>query len=478
MAAPMADFGGQPLRVAIVGSGPAGFYAAQALLRSGRAIAVDVLDRLPVPYGLVRHGVAPDHQKLKSVTALFEKIGQSDALSFRGNVTVGRDVSVDELRETHHVVILAYGAATGRATGIDGEDLPGSLSATEFVGWYNGHPDYRDLEVDLDTDTAVVLGQGNVAVDVARILAKPAPRLASSDIAAHALDALGKSSIRDIHVVGRRGPVQSKISPKELREVGALEDCDVAVQADDLVLNAASRAELDDPHAEEDQRRMQLFESFTTSPSRRAARRIEFHFLSSPVAIDGDTRVRGITFECNRLRGRPFAQRAEGAGERYRIEAGLVIRSIGYSGLPIDDRVPFDADRGIVPNDDGRVISGGMPVPGLYCTGWIARGPRGLIGDNREHGVRTAKNVLEDFPQETPYEARPGIDALDRLLEMRGVRSVCMDGWRRIDASECDRGERLGKPREKYTCIEEMLELADAPRRDAGSGYRSETVRS
>lgn len=467
----MADAGGTPLRVAIVGSGPAGFYTAQALLRSGRPLTVDVLDRLPVPYGLVRHGVAPDHQKLKSVTALFEKIGNSDKLSFRGNVTVGRDVSIADLRETHHVVILAYGAATGRSAGIDGENLAGSLSAGEFVGWYNGHPDYRHLEIGLDTSTAVVLGHGNVAVDIARILAKPTTRLASSDIPAHALRALGNSRIRDIRVVGRRGPVQSKISPKELRELGGLDGCDVTVRPDDLALNAESRAELDDPRAEEDRRRLQLFESFAARPPGAAARRIAFHFLSSPVAIDGDTRVRGITLERTRLSGDPFTQRAEGTGERYRIETGLVIRSIGYSGLPIDEGVPFDAGRGVVPNDDGRVTSGGTPVAGLYCTGWIARGPRGLIGDNRDHGVRTAKHVLEDFPEGATRDARPGTAALDRLLADRGVRAVCMDGWRRIDASERRRGEPLGKPREKYTCIKEMLALAGANRRETSNGY-------
>ena len=459
------DAARNPLRIAIVGSGPAGFYAAQALLRSGRQLTVDVLDRLPVPYGLVRHGVAPDHQKLKSVTTLFEKVGRSDNFSFRGNVTVGRDVSIADLKDTHHAVVLAYGAATGRSVGIDGENLPGSLSATEFVGWYNGHPDYRDLDVALDTSAAVVLGHGNVAVDVARILAKPAPALASSDIAAHALDALGNSRIREIHIVGRRGPVQSKISPKELRELGGLEDCDVTVRPDELALNSESRAELDDPRAEEAQRRLQLFESFAIPSRGSVARRIEFRFLSSPVAIDGDTRVRGIMLERTRLCGKPFSQHAEGTGEHYRLEAGLVIRSIGYSGLPIDDGVPFDVDRGIVPNVDGRVMSRGTPLPGLYCTGWIARGPRGLIGDNREHGVRTAKNVLEDFPEDATRDARPGIAAIDRLLAARGIRSVCMDGWRRIDESERGRGQRLGKPREKYTCIEEMLEHAAEPAR-------------
>ena len=458
----MADAAGPPLRVVIVGSGPAGFYTAQAFLRSGRLVTVDVLDRLPVPFGLVRHGVAPDHQKLKSVTALFEKIGGTDNLSFRGNVTVGRDVSVADLRNTHHAVVLAYGAASARAAGIAGEDLPGSLSAAEFVGWYNGHPDYRDLALDLDSSTAVVLGHGNVAVDIARILAKRPAALASSDIAAHALEALGNSRIRVIHVVGRRGPVQSKISAKELRELGALDDCEVIVQPEDLELNAESREELNHPHAEEDQRRLKLFESFATPPSGAAERRIVFHFLSKPVAIDGDTRVCHIRLERTRLRGKPFAQRAVGTGEHYRIETGLVIRSIGYSGLPIDDGVPFDAKRGIVPNDEGRVTSGGTHVEGLYCTGWIARGPRGLIGDNRDHGMRAAKNVLEDFPEDVQSDTRPGIGALDRLLEARGIRSVSMDGWRRIDASERDRGERLGKPREKYTRVEEMLELSSA----------------
>jgi ferredoxin--NADP+ reductase len=354
-----------PLRVAIIGSGPSGFYATEALFRATVNVSIDMIERLPNPYGLVRSGVAPDHPKLKQAIQVFDKIAESPQFNFIGNVTVGRDISVTELRHSHHALIFTCGAETDRRLGIPGEDLPGSYTATEFVGWYNGHPDYRNRQFDLSHENAVIIGQGNVAADVSRILAKCTDELQHTDIAGHALKGLADSRIRNIYVVGRRGPAQAKFTSKELKEFGELAICDPVIDPEELQLNPASEAELDDKANAGGRKVYELFSRFAALASTAKPRSCHFTFLKSPVEILGHGKVEKIVFEKNTLTGAPMNQSARGSGETMELEAGIVFRSIGYRGLPITG-VPFDEKRGIFPNTNGRITGNdGVPVPQL-----------------------------------------------------------------------------------------------------------------
>lgn len=453
----MSEFGTEacPARVAIVGSGPSGFYAAEALLKSGVTIEVDMFDRLPTPFGLVRGGVAPDHPKIKSVTRAFDKIASHPRFSFWGNVAIGRDLDLEELRRFYDAVILACGAETDNRLGIPGEDLPGSHTATEFVGWYNGHPDYRDRQFDLTQEVAVVIGQGNVAMDVSRILAKTADELRHTDIAEHALDALAQSEVREVHVIGRRGPVQAKFTPPEIREIGELADCDPVVREEDLVLDDASRAELDHPDNLTARRNLDILRQFAARPASAKRKRFYLHFLKSPIEMVGDERVRSITLERNRLEGEPFHLRAVGIGVRESLECGLVFRSVGYRGMPIPG-APFDPARGIVPNREGRVMNGSNSLAGLYVAGWVKRGPTGVIGTNKPDSQETVAALLADLPQLSPCPERDS-KKLAAVLRDRGVRPVSFADWLKIDAAEIERGKTKGKPREKFVRIEDIL---------------------
>ncbi len=447
----------RPLRVAIIGSGPSGFYAAEALFKTVPAVTVDMFDRLPTPFGLVRGGVAPDHPKIKTAVRVYEKIADRPDFRLLGNVTVGEDISIDELRRHYDAILLAYGASSDRRLGIPGEDLPGSHTATEFVGWYNGHPDYRDRVFDLSHETAVVIGQGNVAVDVARILCKTPDELRGTDIAAHALEALAQSRIRHVYVVGRRGPVQARFTPQELRELGRLEATRPEVSNEDLALDPLSEAELADKDNLHSQRNMAVLEELAAMDRAGAARTCHIRFFRNPVAIQGATRVEQVVLEKTVLSGAPFRTRAEGTGLVEAIPCGLVFRSVGYRGVALPG-VPFDAARGIVPNDRGRVLQDGVPVPGLYVAGWIKRGPSGVIGTNKPDSYETAAALVEDravlpaCPESAPH-------AVSALLASRGVRVVGWEQWRRIDAAEVARGAEAGKPREKFTRIAEMLDI-------------------
>ena len=450
---------GNPLRVAIVGSGPGGFYAAQALFRADLAVGVDMLDRLPTPFGLVRGGVAPDHPKIKEASLVFETIAETPEFAFFGNVMVGRDVGVEELRETHHAVIFACGAEVDRALGIPGEDLPGSHTATEFVGWYNGHPDYRERVFDLSCETAVIIGQGNVAADVARILATPVDDLKHTDIAEHALVALAESRLRDIHVVGRRGPAQAKFTTAELRELGEIADCDPVVEGAALALNPESRAEFDERRGKVAAKNFGLFEGFASRTATAGRRRLHFEFLESPTELVGKETLEGVVLARNRLHGEPFAQAAEAVGESRALSCGILFRSIGYRGIPIPG-IPFDDRRGIFFHRDGRLVDGDDILSGLYAAGWIKRGPTGIIGTNKADAVATVKGLLKDIPSMEPG-ARVGGKGLHALLDERGVRWVSYGDWRKIDAAEVARGKTRGKPREKFTTIIEMLAVLE-----------------
>ena len=445
----------RPLRVAVVGSGPSGFYAAEALFKSDLTVQVDMFDRLPTPFGLVRGGVAPDHPKIKSVTKVYDKVAQHERFLFLGNVNIGNDITVEELRQYYDAILFATGAETDNHLGIPGEDLPGSHTATEFVGWYNGHPDYRDRVFDLSREVAVIIGQGNVAMDVSRILAKTADELRGTDIAQHALDALAESKVREIHLVGRRGPVQAKFTTPELRELGELAECDIIVRHEDLALDQASQAELDfadNVNAKKNMVELRAFAERTTAGKKR---RYVMHFLKGPVELRGPARVESIALELNKLQGNPFTTRAVGTGVIEEIACGLVFRSVGYRGVPIPS-VPFDDARGVIPHESGRVTNAGVAIPGLYVTGWIKRGPSGVIGTNKPDSHETVASLLPDAPGLVPCTI-PDSAALQGLLAQRGVRPVSYADWRRIDAAEIERGAANGKPREKFTRIEEML---------------------
>lgn len=457
----MAAGPGYTLRVAVVGSGPSGFYACEALLKSALKVHVDLYERLPCPFGLVRSGVAPDHPKLKNAIKVYEKIADSPGFAFLGNVAVGRDLQVEELRRSYHAVILCQGTESDRRLGIPGEDLPGSHTATEFVGWYNGHPDYRERQFDLSVEQAVIIGQGNVAADVARLLAKTADELRQTDIAEHALEALAASRVREIRVVGRRGPAQAKFTSKELKEFGDLAACQAVVDPRELELDPASAAEIADKSNVGVARNLEIFRGFAAGEDTGKRRRCVFEFLRSPVELCGGARLESVVLGRNRLEGEPFALSARGTEQTETRACGLLLRSIGYRGCAMPG-VPFDERRAVIPNDTGRVIgTDGRPISGLYTAGWIKRGPTGIIGTNRADAVETVEALLADLSTLGGGD-KPGAEALHPLLAGRGVRVVSYADWRRIDAEEIRRGAARGKPREKFTRVEEMLAVLDA----------------
>ncbi len=461
----MAQLGSEknPLRIAIVGSGPSGFYAAEALIKSDINVKVDMLERLPSPYGLVRSGVAPDHPKLKQAILLYDKIAQSPEFNLIANVTVGKDISVDELRDSHHAIIFTCGAESDRRLGIPGEDLAGSYTATEFVAWYNGHPDYRQRQFDLSNEVAVIIGQGNVAADVARILSKTVDELKHTDIAEHALDALAESKIKDIYVIGRRGPAQAKFTPKELREFGELEDCDAVVDSSELELNDASNKELEEKSNIGSKKIYDLFQKYSSQPvsgpaSSKKARRCHFQFLRSPVELLGNSKLESVRIEYNQLSGDPFKQSARGSGNTYELETGILFRSIGYRGIAIEG-VPFHDSWGVFPNEDGRITENDEIVPRFYTAGWIKRGPSGIIGTNRACSVATVGSLLADLEKLDSSESKTGADKLYSLLDSRNVRYLNYLEWKKIDAVEVERGQPKEKPREKITYVKEMLDI-------------------
>jgi ferredoxin--NADP+ reductase len=461
-----------PLRVAVIGAGPAGFYTAAELFKQEFACRVDMYNRLPTPYGLVREGVAPDHQSIKLVTRVFDRIGADERFRFLGNVTVGRDISVDELLRFYHMIVYAVGAESDRKLGIPGEDLEGSHPATIFVGWYNGHPEYADLSFDLSHERVVVIGNGNVAVDVTRILARSVEELAVTDVADHALAALRGSGVREVLMLGRRGPAQAKFTSAELKEFGELDGVDVRVDPEHLELDAESRALVEADRRV--RRNVEILEGFAAGEADRDGRTIELRFFTSPVEILGDGRVEAVRVERNRLEPGPDGRmRAVGTGETEVVECGLVLRSIGYKGTGLDG-LPFDEAGGVIPNDHGRVVEpdSGQQVPGQYVVGWIKRGPSGVIGTNKKDAQDTVDALLADVAEgripepgidpDTPGREADEVSGIEALLEERAPDFVSFDAWREIDRAEVARGEPQGRPRVKFTTLEEMLEAAKA----------------
>lgn len=434
----------RPLRVAVVGSGPAGFYAAGALLAADPPAEVDMIERLPTPWGLVRLGVAPDHPKLKTVSRAFERIADLPGFRFLGNVEVGRDLRHEDLVRLYDAVIYAVGAQTDRRLGIPGEDLPGSWPATEFVAWYNGHPDFQQLEFDLDVERAVVIGVGNVALDIARMLALTREELAPTDTTDPAIDAIASSSLKEIVVVGRRGPAQAAFTTPELQEMGELAGADVIVDAAEL-----EGAEPKDTNSE---RNLAVLRDFASREPEGKPRRVIFRFFRSPVAILGEEKVEGIELVRNEL---DENERAVATEETETLECGLVFRSVGYRGVELPG-VPFDERSGTIPNEGGRI------EPGIYCAGWIKRGPTGVIGTNKKDATETVQLLLEDAAAgrlERKGDATAA--AVDELLAERGVRLIEYAGWTAIDEVERAAGEKGGRPRVKLCSWDELLEAAE-----------------
>ncbi|KAJ3607527.1 hypothetical protein NHX12_024578 [Muraenolepis orangiensis] len=452
-------------KVCVVGGGPAGFYTAQQLVKGCQDVQVDIYERLPVPFGLVRFGVAPDHPEVKNVISTFTQTARHSRCGFYGNVTVGRDVSVEELREAYHAVVLSYGAEGNRLMGVPGEDLEGVYSAKDFVGWYNGLPSNRELNPGLNCETAVILGQGNVALDVARILLSPVDLLRKTDITQRSLEALLESKVRRVLIVGRRGPMQIAFTIKELREMVNLPDTKPDLVASEFEGVAEALKEVARPRKRLTELMLKTALEVPLEKERlrrlAASRSWGLRFLRSPLEVLPDprgVRVAGVRLAVNRLEGKGDSALAVTTAEAETVDCGLVISSIGYRSLPIGPVVPFDPRRAIVPNTLGRVDQ----ARGLYCSGWLKTGPTGVIATTMNNSFDTALSVIDDINSGhlDVSMAKPGSLGIGPLLDKRGVKPVTFSDWEKINQEETRRGEAVGKPREKLLDVEEMLEVA------------------
>jgi len=445
------------MRVAIIGSGPAGFYAAEALLkRTDAAVDVDLFDRLPTPYGLVRGGVAPDHPKIKTVSRVFAATAARPTFRFLGNVQLGRDLSVEELRRHYHQIVYATGNEADRRLGIPGEGIARCTPATVFVGWYNGHPDYRDAKIDLSVERVAVVGNGNVAVDAARILLRTPAELEKTDIAAHALAALRASRVREVFILGRRGPEQAAFSPAELKELGALEDADPVIAPGELAGCAESTGD-----AEKD-KNLKLLRAFAARTPRPQAKKLHLRFLVSPTEIRADAagNVAAIALEKNRLEARADGTvAARGTGAIEVLEVGMVLPAIGYAAERIAG-VPYDEKARVIANRDGRVVdpASGAVVANEYVVGWARSGPQGLIGEHKRASAHVVEHMIADGAA-VAARILPERDAIISLLRARGVQPVSFSDWKLLDDAEVARGARRGAPRDKIVDVGAMLAL-------------------
>jgi len=452
-------------RICIVGSGPAGFYTAQQILKLDKRAIVDIYERSPVPFGLVRFGVAPDHPEVKNVINTFQAIAENNRCNFYGNVNVGVDVKTKDLRAIYDGVVLAYGADKDKTLGISGEELDGVLSARAFVGWYNGMPAHKDLNPNLSTETAVVVGHGNVAIDVARILLSPFDSLKYTDICSHALDVLQKSSIRNVLVAGRRGPLEAAFTIKEIRELINLPECRTMFRKDDFdharqvvstlprpkkrLIELMCKTAFSDPTQEDLEKKNKLFPVF----------------FRSPVEILGNgNKVTGVVFEINELRkSDDGSTRAVGTGKFEEVECGLVLRSIGYRSIKVDDGIPFDSKMGFIPNNDGRVVEeagSNKVIKGLYCSGWVKHGPVGVILTTMVESKATGNVIVEDLKDENVNLKGLSDSDLHSFLESKGVKPLTYIDWQKIDEEETKRGAEVKKPREKIVSENEMIDVA------------------
>lgn len=458
---------GGPRRVAIVGAGPAGFFLAERLLAGG--VEVDLYEKLPAPYGLVRFGVAPDHEKIKNVTRTFDAVARRPGFRFFGNVEYGADVTLADFARYYHQVCFTTGAQTDRRMGIPGEDLLRSHAATEFVAWYNGHPRFRHLSFDLSVERVAVVGVGNVAVDVARILCRTPEELAGTDIADYALDALRRSRIREVYLLGRRGPVQAAFTTPEVKELGELAGADVTARPEEVAVDPWSQAELMRAQDRTLAKKVELLREFSTRARTGKPKLLTLRFLVSPVELHGDAsgRVVGMRLVRNALVKEPNgALKAAPIGWFEELPVELVFRSVGYRGVPLPG-VPFDEVRGIVPNIRGRVVSSPSltptpltPNPCLYVAGWIKRGPSGVIGTNKPDAAETSEAMLEDLEKgEVAEPAEPSAEAVERLLRERVPCLITFDDWKKLDALESERGKAGGRPRVKMSEAEMLKKL-------------------
>ena len=460
-----------PLRVAVIGSGPAGFYAAEHLLKQDKvSVTVDMFDRLPTPYGLVRFGVAPDHEKIKKVTRVFDKVAARETFRFFGNVDVGTQVTLDGLSQHYHQICFATGAQADRRMGIPGEDLQGSHPATEFVAWYNGHPEFRDYRFDLSAERVAVVGVGNVAVDVARILCRTNEELAKTDIAAYALDALASSKVKEVYMLGRRGPAQAAFTNVEVRELGELPDADIEVLRAEAELDPLSQADLDKSEDRTTKKKVEIVQGFAQRSSEGGGkdRKLTIRFLVSPVELIGNAsgRVKAIRLVKNVLyRDENGGLRPKATNESEDLPVDLVFRSVGYQGIPLPG-LPFHDKWAVVPNDHGRVINTDpdAPVLGVYVAGWIKRGPTGVIGTNKPDAGETVRTMLSDAAAgKTLQPTHPDLAASERYVREKQPDLVSYEDWLRLNELETANGKPLGRPRLKFTAVDEMLgALAEA----------------
>ncbi len=458
-----------PLRVAIIGAGPAGFYAADALLKQDDPVAqVDLFDKLPTPHGLVRAGVAPDHQKIKNVTRVYDRTASHEHFRFFGNVELGKHVTLEDLRRHYHQICFTTGAQIDRRLGIPGEDLEGSHSATDFVAWYNCHPDYCDLDFDLSAEAVAVIGVGNVAVDVARILCRTPEELAKTDIGDHALEKLRESNIKTVYMLGRRGPVQAAFTNPEVKELGELEGADVHIPADEAALDPLSQQYLDANPERTVQRNVEIVQDFARREPTGKPKTLVIRFLVSPVEILGDEagRVRGLRIVRNRLyENEKGSLRPKATDEYETLPVQLVFRSIGYTGVPIPG-VPFNERWGVISNEQGRVTNAetGEQVVGAYTAGWIKRGATGVIGTNKADAQETVACMIADAKAGMVLDpAHPAPEAIEALLRERRPEFFSYADWQRVDALETARGAPHGRPRIKYITADEMLDALGRP---------------
>ena len=453
----------QPLRVAVIGAGPAAFYAVEHLFKQTSVVVeADMFDRLPAPHGLVRYGVAPDHAKIKTVTRAYDAIAGKPRFRFFGNVEFGRHVTLEDLQRHYHAIVFATGAQTDRRMGIPGEDLAGSYPATEFVAWYNGHPDYCHHRFDLTVERVAVVGVGNVAIDVARMLVRTPKELEATDIADYALEALRESRVRDVFLLGRRGPAQAAFTNPEVKEIGELPGADVILRPDEVALDPLSQAQLDASGDRMLAKKVEILQGYALRQPEGRPRRLHVRFLVSPVEIRGDAdgRVVGMRLVRNILvASADGSLAATSTGEYEDLEVGLVFRSVGYRGVSLRG-VPFDERRGVVPNQKGRIVdpATGQPVAGLYVAGWIKRGPTGVIGTNKPDAVETVMALIEDATSGALRQPpQPDAGSAEALLRERQPDLVSYADWLRLDALEISNGQDCGRPRLKFTNVEEML---------------------
>jgi ferredoxin/flavodoxin---NADP+ reductase len=461
----MSELGTQsnPLRVAIIGAGPTGFYTAEHLFKqTDYVVEVDMFERLPVPFGLVRYGVAPDHQKIKSVTAVYDRIAQKPRFRFFGNVQIGRDISVADLRRFYHQIVYTTGAETDRQLGIPGEELRGSLPATEFVAWYNGHPDYVDYDVDLTQENVAVVGVGNVAMDVARILCRTPEELATTDISELALEKLRHSQVKNVYILGRRGPAQAAFTTPEIKELGEMADADIYVVPDEAELDPLSQEALADGSDRATLKKVEVIQSYAGRPFSGKSRRLTLRFLVSPVELIGDETGQIVKMRLvkNKLEKTSSGSlRPKATDEFEELPIGLVFRSIGYRGVPIPE-VPFYDSWGVILNQEGRVLDAETrePLVGQYTGGWIKRGPSGVIGTNKPDALETVQHMLEDAAAgQLLQPEQPEAAAVAAFIAEKQPQFFSYADWQKLDALEVERGAAIGRPRLKFTSVPEML---------------------